>query len=54
MPLGDHPGAPSVHATSQFSITGLLAIISFSIVLIVGFWSHGLHFFSLFVPHGTP
>jgi hypothetical protein len=21
---------------------------------IVGFWRHGLHFFSLFVPHGTP
>ena len=28
--------------------------MSFSIVLIVGFWRHGLHFFSLFVPHGTP
>jgi F-type H+-transporting ATPase subunit a len=28
--------------------------MSFSIVLIVGFWKHGLHFFSLFVPHGTP
>jgi F-type H+-transporting ATPase subunit a len=40
--------------TSQFSITGVLAVVSFSIVLIVGFWRHGLHFFSLFVPHGTP
>ena len=40
--------------TSHFTITGVLAIISFSIVLIVGFWRHGLHFFSLFVPHGTP
>jgi F-type H+-transporting ATPase subunit a len=29
-------------------------VLSFSIVLIVGFWRHGLHFFSLFVPHGTP
>ena len=28
--------------------------ISFAIVLVVGFWRHGLHFFSLFVPHGTP
>ena len=28
--------------------------MSFSIVLIVGFARHGLHFFSLFVPHGTP
>ena len=40
--------------TSHFTITGILAIMSFSIVLIVGFWRHGLHFFSLFVPHGTP
>ena len=24
------------------------------IVLIVGFWKHGIKFFSLFVPHGTP
>ncbi|PZU59403.1 MAG: F0F1 ATP synthase subunit A [Sphingobium sp.] len=40
--------------TSHFTLTGVLAILSFSIVLIVGFWKHGLHFFSLFVPHGTP
>jgi F-type H+-transporting ATPase subunit a len=32
----------------------VLAIISFAIVLIVGFGRHGFHFFSLFVPHGTP
>jgi F-type H+-transporting ATPase subunit a len=31
-----------------------MAVISFSIVLVVGFWKHKLHFFSLFVPHGTP
>jgi len=46
-----------VHAftfTSHFTITGILAIMSFAIVLVVGFWKHGLHFFSLFVPHGTP
>src|SRR5205814_10053428 len=48
--IGVHPFT----ATSHFSITGVLAIMSFSIVLIVGFWRHGLHFFSLFVPHGTP
>ena len=29
-------------------------MISFTIVLAVGFWKHGFHFFSLFVPHGTP
>lgn len=40
--------------TSHFTVTGVLAILSFSIVLLVGFWKHGLHFFSLFVPHGTP
>ena len=46
-----------VHAftvTSHLTITGILAIVSFAIVLIVGFARHGLHFFSLFIPHGTP
>ena len=50
-------GLAGVHPftfTSHFSATGVLAILSFSIVLIVGFWKHGLHFFSLFIPHGTP
>ena len=40
--------------TSHFTVTGVLAIISFSIVLIVGFFKHGIKFFTLFVPHGTP
>lgn len=40
--------------TSHFTVTGVLAVMSFSIVLIVGFWKHGLKFFTLFVPHGTP
>jgi F-type H+-transporting ATPase subunit a len=48
--VGVHPFT----VTSQFTITGVLAIISFSIVLITGFWRHGFHFFSLFVPQGTP
>lgn len=48
--VGIHPFT----LTSHFTVTGILAIMSFSIVLIVGFWKHGLHFFSLFVPHGTP
>jgi F-type H+-transporting ATPase subunit a len=47
-------GAQPFTVTSQFTVTGIMAIISFSIVLVVGFWRHGLHFFSLFVPHGTP
>ncbi len=54
MPFGVVEAAHPFTVTSQFTITGVLAIISFSIVLIVGFWKHGLHFFSLFVPHGTP
>ena len=54
VPLAVIPGMHAFTTTSQFSITGILAIMSFSIVLIVGFAKHGLHFFSLFVPHGTP
>ncbi|MGZ8335679.1 MAG: F0F1 ATP synthase subunit A, partial [Allosphingosinicella sp.] len=59
LPLADKvPGGNYVFhpftITSQFTITGVLAVISFSIVLIVGFWRHGFHFFSLFIPHGTP
>jgi F-type H+-transporting ATPase subunit a len=47
-------GAQPFTVTSQFTVTGVMAIISFSIVLVTGFRRHGLHFFSLFVPHGTP
>jgi F-type H+-transporting ATPase subunit a len=54
MPLALIPGFHPFTSTSHFSITGVLAIMSFSLVLIVGFWTHGLKFFSLFVPHGTP
>lgn len=53
LPLGVF-GVHPFTFTSHFTITGVLAIMSFSIVLVVGFWRHGLHFFSLFVPHGTP
>ena len=54
MPLAIIPGQHQFTTTSHFSITGVLAVMSFGIVLIVGFARHGLHFFSLFVPHGTP
>jgi F-type H+-transporting ATPase subunit a len=54
VPLAIFPGLHSFTTTSHFSVTYVLAIMSFSIVLIVGFWRHGLHFFSLFIPHGTP
>ncbi|AKM09679.1 F0F1 ATP synthase subunit A [Croceicoccus naphthovorans] len=53
MPLGV-VGVHPFTFTSHFTITGILAIISFAIVLIVGFAKHKFHFFSLFVPHGTP
>jgi F-type H+-transporting ATPase subunit a len=54
LPLAILPGLHSFTTTSHFSITGVLAVMSFTIVLIVGFWRHGLHFFSLFLPAGTP
>ena len=54
MPLGIVPGVHPFTFTSHFSATGVLSIMAFAIVLVVGFWKHKLHFFSLFVPHGTP
>lgn len=54
LPLALIPGLHPFTPTSHFTVTGVLAVMSFAIVLIVGFWRHGLHFFSLFVPHGTP
>ena len=48
--LGLHPFT----VTSHLTITGVLAIVSFGIVLATGFVRHGFHFFSLFVPHGAP
>src|SRR5690606_31211994 len=48
--FGTHPFA----VTGQFSVTGVLSVISFGIVLAVGFWKHKLHFLSLFVPKDTP
>jgi F-type H+-transporting ATPase subunit a len=54
MPVGVIPGVHPFTVTAQFTFTGVMSIISFAIVLGVGFWKHGLKFFSLFVPHGTP
>lgn len=54
LPFAIVPGLHPFASTSHFSITGVLAIVSFSIVLIVGFAKHGLHFFSLFLPPGVP
>lgn len=40
--------------TSHIIITFALAILVFLMVTIVGFVKHGMHFLSLFLPHGTP
>jgi F-type H+-transporting ATPase subunit a len=54
MPFAIVPGAHPFTVTSQFTVTGVMSIASFAIVLGVGFWKHGLHFFSLFIPSGAP
>ena len=38
----------------QFTVTGVMSLISFAIVLSVGFYKHWLRFFSLFWPKNTP
>ncbi|MGE4314344.1 MAG: F0F1 ATP synthase subunit A [Pseudobdellovibrionaceae bacterium] len=40
--------------TSHIIVTFALALMIFSFVLVIGFIKHGLHFFSLFLPPGTP
>lgn len=40
--------------TSHISITFVLAIMVFSLVTLLGIILHGFHFFSLFLPKGTP
>ena len=54
MPFGVVPPAHPFTVTSQFTFTGVMSIITFAIVLGVGFWKHGLHFLSLFVPKDAP
>lgn len=44
----------SFTVTSHITITFALAILVFAIVTFIGFWKHGLHFLSLFLPTGTP
>ena len=44
----------SFTVTSHITVTFALAILVFITVTFVGFWKHGLHFFSLFLPKGTP
>ncbi|MEQ1866610.1 MAG: F0F1 ATP synthase subunit A [Micropepsaceae bacterium] len=44
----------SFTVTSHIIVTFAMALSVFALVLIVGFSTHGLHFFSLFVPSGAP
>ncbi|WP_165938551.1 MULTISPECIES: F0F1 ATP synthase subunit A [Bacteria] len=48
--LGLLPWVGAFTPTSHISVTIGLAFLVFIIVCIVGFWRHGLHFFSLFWP----
>lgn len=40
--------------TSHIAVTFFMAIVVFLAVTLIGLFKHGLHFFSLFFPHGAP
>lgn len=50
--LGMIPG--SFTYTSHVAVTGVLALIIFVLVTVMGFVKHGLHFLQLFCPPGVP
>lgn len=52
--LGLIPFVGAFTPTSHIAVTFGLAAIVFVLVVVVGFARHGLHFFSLFLPEGTP
>jgi F-type H+-transporting ATPase subunit a len=54
LPVGLIPGVHPFTVTSHLTVTGVLGLLTFAIVLVVGFAKHGLRFLTLFVPHGTP
>lgn len=47
-------GVKAFTVTSHLTVTGVLAMATFAIVLLVGFGTHGIKFFKLFIPDGTP
>jgi len=51
--LGLIPFVGAFTPTSHVAVTLGLALLVFAIVVAVGFWKHGLHFFSLFWPKDT-
>lgn len=44
----------SFTVTSHIAVTFALATFLFTVITITGFVKHGIHFFSLFLPKGTP
>jgi F-type H+-transporting ATPase subunit a len=50
--LGLIPGTYT--ATSHIMVTASLAVVVFILSLVIGFMLHGVHFFSNFLPAGTP
>jgi len=40
--------------TSQIAVTFFMAMVVFLGVTLIGLFKHGMHFFSLFFPHGAP
>jgi F-type H+-transporting ATPase subunit a len=40
--------------TSHIAVTLALTVFVVGLVTVVGLWTHGLHFFSYFVPQGVP
>lgn len=51
--LGLLPWIGAFTPTSHIAVTLGLAVLVFGIVCVVGFWKHGLHFFTLFWPKDT-
>ena len=50
--IGEIPYSFSV--TSHIIVTFALSILVIAVVLVHGFWTHGIRFLRLFVPHGIP
>lgn len=50
--LGLIPGAFTV--TSQVMVNGVLALAVFALSVVMGLVIHGVHYFTIFVPPGTP
>jgi F-type H+-transporting ATPase subunit a len=44
----------SFTVTSHVAVTFAMALLVFAVVLVVGFFTHGLRFLTLFVPSGVP